>query len=148
MSHEAGYDKQLCLSGPSCYVDKSQGNFSLAVPGVNAANTKFCIRLYGLDPSARWVPSDSCEHEPRTNWATKSQILWGEGSSGTPGWWGHHPSLGFQTRSPWHRGAGGMEVCGNRAPLGLVLCLLQELEAFGCSRSIYLRTSTFRDTSI
>lgn len=51
VSHEAGYDKQLCLSGPSCYVDKSQGNFSLAVPGVNAANTKFRIRLYGLDPS-------------------------------------------------------------------------------------------------
>lgn len=118
VSHEAGYDKQLCLSGPSCYVDKSQGNFSLAVPGVNAANTKFCIRLYGLDPSARWVPSDSCEHEPRTNWATESQILWGEGSSGTPGWWGHHPSSGFQTRSPWHRGAGGDGGVWEQGPPG------------------------------
>lgn len=63
------------------------------------------------------------------------------GGATTPAWDFRHAALGTE-------GQGGMEVCGNRAPLGLVLCLLQELEAFGCSRSIYLRTSTFRDTSI
>lgn len=47
-SHRAGYEQTFCLPVLSCYFDKSQGNFTLAISGVNAANTKFRIRFYGL----------------------------------------------------------------------------------------------------
>lgn len=47
-SHRAGYEQMFCLPVLSCYFDKSQGNFSLAISGVNASSTKFHIRCYGL----------------------------------------------------------------------------------------------------
>lgn len=70
--HMPGYDEPLGLSVPSCSFEKSPGDFlndwAASYPGVNTGNMKFCIRFYGLEPSACHDPSEPHEREPRTNW--------------------------------------------------------------------------------
>lgn len=70
-SHKPGYDELLALSVPSCYFDKSPGDFltgwAAGYPRLNTANKKFCIRFYGLEPSACRVRSELPQCEPTTN---------------------------------------------------------------------------------
>lgn len=67
-----GYDELLGLSVPSCSFEKSPGDFltdwAASYPGVNTGNKKFCIRFYGLEPSACHNSSEPHECEPRINW--------------------------------------------------------------------------------
>lgn len=82
-SHKLGYDELLGLSVPSCYFDKSLGDFltgcAASSPKMNTENKKFCIRFYGLEPSAYRVPSEPHGCEPRTSWLRCISAFMGTG---------------------------------------------------------------------
>lgn len=118
----------------------------LAIPGWIQRTRSFVLDFMGWSLQLAKSPLSHMNVNQGQTDSAESLLLWGQSPLAAQNW-GHCSSSGFQTHVLWHREVGGREICGNKAPLCPILCLLvssepelqlqQELQAHSCSYRSY-----------